>query len=160
MFLILPHCLSLTLCSPSLLLPGGSFLKNTQCFRLWQHFSVFCRNLLMNWHQPFVIFLTSFLIPAFIFLGGMHFFSLFLGMVTINSSNNHLVALTSAIAWFSKLCTAPTSSNISNITLFFWVTSMAFIEARSRGNLLSYLIHAESFSLRDSGEQFVIALDI
>ena len=53
-------------------------------------------------------------------------------------------------------------NNISNLTIFFQITSMASTirKARSTGDLLSYLTHAWSSSLRNVGESFVIALDI
>ena len=50
---------------------------------------------------------------------------------------------------FSKLCLTPTSSNISNVTIFFQITSMA-----------SYLTHTWSSSPRNFGESFVVTLDI
>ena len=49
---------------------------------------------------------------------------------------------------------------ISNLTVSFQITSMASVRQDLQGDLLSYLIHAWSSSLRNFGESFVIALDI
>ena len=57
---------------------------------------------------------------------------------------------------FSKLCLTSASSSVSNLTIFFQITS----KARSTGDLLFYLSHAWSSSLRNFGESFIIALDI
>ena len=50
-----------------------------------------------------------------------------------NPSNYRLIALTSAVARFSKLCLIPTSSNILNLTIFFPITSMASVRQDLQG---------------------------
>ena len=83
----------------------------------------------MNWCLSFVVFLTSFLIPSLILLlGSMDLFSLFLRRVI--APTPPIITLLLSL-WlllrFSKLCLTPTSSNISNLTIFSKITSMAFV---------------------------------
>ena len=116
----------------------------------------------MNWHLFFVVFFASSLFPVLILLlGSMHLFSLYLRRVTaLTPPTIALLLSLRLLPRFSKLCLIPTSSNILNLTIFFPITSMASRKARSTGNLLSYLTHTWSSSLRDFGESFVVALDI
>ena len=83
----------------------------------------------MNWRLFFVVFFASFLFLALILLlGCMHLFSLFLGKVTAPTPPTIALLLSLRLLLrFSKLCLTPTSSNISNITIFFQITSMASV---------------------------------
>ena len=120
------------------------------------------RNLLRSWSLFFVVYFASFLFPALIvLLGSMHLFSLYLRRVTAPTPPTIALLLSlRLLPRFSKLCLTPTSSNILNLTIFFLITSMAYRKARSTRDLLSYLTHTWSSSLRDFGESFVVALDI
>ena len=57
-----------------------------------------------------------------------------------NPSNYRPIALTSAVAKVSKLCLTPTSSNISNLTIFFQITSMASIRQDLQGIFFPILL--------------------
>ena len=111
----------------------------------------------MNWCLSFVVAFASFLFPAFVLLGSMHLFNLFLRRVTAPTPPTITLLLSlQLLLRSSKLYLTPTLSNISNLIIFFQITSMA----RSTGDLLSYLTHTWSSSLRNFGESFVVALDI
>ena len=115
----------------------------------------------MNWRLFSVIFFTSFLFLALILLlGSMHLFSLFLRRLTTPTPPTIALLLSlQLLLRFSKLCLIPTSSNISNLTIFFQIISMASIRQDLQGDLLSYLTHTWSSSLRNFTESFVIAPD-
>ena len=83
----------------------------------------------MNWRLFFVVFFASFLFLALILLlGSMHLFSLFLRRVTAPTPPTIALLLSLRLLLrFSKLCLTSTSSNISNLTIFFQITSMASI---------------------------------
>ena len=112
----------------------------------------------MNWHLSSVVFFASFLFLALILLlGSMHLFSLFLRRVTAPTPPTIALLLSLRLLLrFSKLCLTPTSSNISNLTDHQY----GLRKARSTGDLLSYLTHVWSSSLKNFGESFVVALDI
>ena len=116
----------------------------------------------MNLHLFFVVLFTSFLFPALILhLGSMYLFTLFLKRVTAPTPPSIALLLSlQLLLRFSKLCLTPTSSNISNLTIFFLITSMASVRQDLHGDLLSYLTHAWSSSLKNFGKSFVVALDI
>ena len=81
----------------------------------------------MNWRLFFVVIFTSFLFLALmLLLGSMHLLSLFLRKVTAPTPPTIALLLSLRLLLrFSKLCLTPTSSNISNLTIFFQITSMA-----------------------------------
>ena len=83
----------------------------------------------------FVVFLASFLFPALILLlGSMHLFSLFLRRVTAPTPPSiALLHSLQLLLRFSKLCLTPTSSSISNLTIFFQITSMASVRQDLQG---------------------------
>ena len=88
----------------------------------------------------------------------MRLFSLYLRRVTdLTRPTIALLLSLRLLPRFSKLCLIPTSSNILNLLSDH---QYGFRKARSTGDLLSYLTHTWSSSLRDFGESFVIALDI
>ena len=102
----------------------------------------FRRNLLMNWCLFFVVFFASFLFLSLIFLlGSMHLFNLFLRRVItpIPSSIAILLSL-QLLLRFSKLCLTLTSSNISNLTIFFQITSMASVRQNLQGIFFPILL--------------------
>ena len=83
----------------------------------------------MNWRLYFVVFFASFLFLALILLlGSMHLFSLFLRRVTAPTPPTIVLLLSLRLLLrFSKLCLTLTLSNISNLTIFFQITSMASV---------------------------------
>ena len=82
----------------------------------------------MNWCLFFVVFFASFLFPALILLfGSMHLFSLFLRRVTTPAIA--LLLSLRLLLRFLKLCLTPISSNISNLTFFFQITTMASVSS-------------------------------
>ena len=89
----------------------------------------------MNWRLFFVVFFASFLFLALILLlGSMHLFSLFLRRVTAPTPPTIALLLSLRLLLrFSKLCLTPTSSNISNLTIFFQITSMASVRQDLQG---------------------------
>ena len=89
----------------------------------------------MNWCLFFVVFLDSFLFPALILLlGGMHLFSLFIRRVTApNPPTITLLLSLRLLLRFLKLCLTLTSSNISNLTIFFQIPSMASVRQDLQG---------------------------
>ena len=122
----------------------------------------FWRNLLMNWHLYFVIFFISFLFLALILLlGSMHLLSLFLRKVTAPTPPTiRPIALTSAVAKvFESLLNSHFIKHLESNNLLS-NHQYGFRKARSTGDLLSYLTHAWSSSLRNFGEPFVVTLDI
>ena len=115
----------------------------------------------MNWCVSFVISFSSFLFPAFILLGSVLLFSLYLRRVTTPTPPNcHPIALTSAIAKVFK--TLLNSHFIKHLESNNHLSDhqYGFLKARSIGDFLSDLIHTRSSSLRNFGESFVIALGI
>ena len=96
-------------------------------------------SLLMNWHLSFVFFFTSWLFAALILpLGSMHMFSLYLRGVSAPTPPTIALLLSLwLLLRFLKLCLTPTSSNIWILTVFFQVTSMAFVRQHLYGDLLS-----------------------
>ena len=89
----------------------------------------------MNWRLFFVVFFASFLFLALILLlGSMHLFSLFLRRVTTPTPPTIALLLPlRLLPRFSKLCLTPTSSNISNLTIFFQITSMVSVRQEVLG---------------------------
>ena len=91
----------------------------------------------MNWRLSFVVFFASFLFLALI-----------------------LTALTSAVAKvFETLLNSHFIKHLESNNLLS-DHQYGFRKARSTGDLLSYLTHVWSPSLRNFGESFVVALDI
>ena len=80
-------------------------------------------------------FFASFLFLALILLlGSMHLFSLFLRRVTTPIPPTIALLLSLQLFLrFSKLCLTPTSSNISNPTILFQITSMASVRQDLQG---------------------------
>ena len=105
-------------------------------------FPEFWRNMLMNWRLYFAVFFTSFLLPALILLlGSMQWFSLFLRKVTAPTPPTiALLRSLRLLLRFSKLCLTPTSSNISNVTIFFQITSMASVRQDLQGIFFPILL--------------------
>ena len=102
--------------------------------------------------------LISCIYPSF---GSMHLFSLFLRRVTAPPPPTiTLLFSLQLLLRFSKLCLAPTSSNISNLTIFFPITSMAFVRQDLQGIFFSILLMPGHPSLRNFGESFKVTLDI
>ena len=115
----------------------------------------------MNWRLSFVVLFVPFLFPTLILLESMHLFSLFLRRVTAPTPPTIALLLSFRLLLrFPNLCLTPTSSNISNLTIFFHITNKGPRKVRSTRNLLSYLTHTWSSSLKNLGEPFVVALDI
>ena len=116
----------------------------------------------MNWRLFFVVFFTSFLFPALILLlGSMHLFSLILRRVTAPTPPTITLLLSLRLLLrFSKLCLTPTASNILKSSNLLSDHQYGFRKARPTGDLLSYLTHAWSSSLRNFGESFIATLDI
>ena len=76
-----------------------------------------------------------------------------------NPSNYHPIALTSAVAKvFETVLNSHLIKHLESNNLLSDY-QYGFCKARSTGDLLSYLTHAWSSSLRNFGESFVIALD-
>ena len=96
----------------------------------------------MNWCLFFVVFFASFLFPALILLlGSMHMFSLFLRRVTAPTPPTIALSLSLRLLLrFSKLCLIPTSSNISDLTIFFQITSMASLRQDLQGFFFPILL--------------------
>ena len=96
----------------------------------------------MNWRLSFVVFFASFLFLALILLlGSMHLFSLFLRRVTAPTPPTIALLLSLRLLLrFSKLCLTPTSSNISNLTIFFQITSMASVRQDLQGIFFPILL--------------------
>ena len=96
----------------------------------------------MNWRLFFVVFTASFLFLALILLLGiMHLFSLFLRRVTAPTPPTIALFLSLRLLLrFSKLCLTPTSSNISNLTIFFQITSMASVRQDIQGIFFPILL--------------------
>ena len=117
----------------------------------------------------FVVFFASFLFSALILLGSMHLFSLFLRRVAAPTPPTIALLLSLRLLLrFSKLCLTPTSSNISNLTIIFQITSMACVRQDQQGIfflcysclvILSKMDTSLS-SLRNFVESFIVALDI
>ena len=77
-----------------------------------------------------------------------------------NPSNYHPIAITSAVATvFETLLNSHFIKHLESNNLLS-DHQRGFRKARSTGDLLSYLTHAWSSSLRNFGESFVVALDI
>ena len=112
----------------------------------------------MNWHLFFVVFFASFLFPALILLlGSMFLFSLFLRTVTAPTPPT--IALTSAVAKvFETLLNSHFIKHLES-NKFLSEYQYGFHKAISTGDLLSYLTHAWSSSLRNFRESFVGTLD-
>ena len=83
----------------------------------------------MNWGLFFVVFFALSLFLALILLfGSMQLFNLFLRRVTAPTPPTIALLLSLRLLLrFSKLCLTPTSSNFSNLAIFFQITSMASI---------------------------------
>ena len=96
----------------------------------------------MNWCLFFAVFFASFLFLAFILLlGSMHLFSLFLRRVTAPTPPTITLLLSLRLLLrSSKLCLTPTSSNISNLTIFFQITSMASVRQDLLGTFFPILL--------------------
>ena len=96
----------------------------------------------MNWRLFLVVFFASFLFPALILLlGSMHLFSLFLRRVTSPTPPTIALLLSlQLLLRFSKLCLTPTSSNTSNLTIFFQITSMVSIRQDLQGIFFPILL--------------------
>ena len=96
----------------------------------------------MNWRLFFVIFFASFLFLALILLlGSMNLFSLFLRRVTAPTPPTIALLLSLRLLLrFLKLYLTPTSSNISNVTIFFQITSMASIRQDLQGIFFPILL--------------------
>ena len=101
----------------------------------------------MNWRLSFVVFFASFLFFALILLfGSMHLFNLFLRRVTAPTPPTITLLLSLwLLLRFSKLCLTPTSSNISNLTIFFQDSE---IPPLNSVNILGFQI-SSSLSWRD-----------
>ena len=85
-------------------------------------------------------FLEEFLIPALI-LESMHLFSLFLRRVTTPTCSAIALLLSLwLLLSFSKLCLTPTSSNTSNLTIFFQIASMASVRQDLQGIIFLILL--------------------
>ena len=114
----------------------------------------------MNWRLFFVVFFASFLFLALILLlGSMHLFSLFLRRVTAPTITL-LLSLNSAVAKvFETLLNSHFIKHLESNNLLS-DHQYGFRKARSTVDLLSYLTHVWSSSLRNFGESFVVALDI
>ena len=95
----------------------------------------------MNWHLFLVVFFASFLFLALILLfGSMHLFSLFLRRVTAPTPRNYRpIAFTSSVAKVFETCLIPTSSDISNLTIF-QITSMASVRQDLQGIFFPILL--------------------
>ena len=77
-----------------------------------------------------------------------------------NPSNYRPIALTSAVAKvFETLLNSHFIKHLESNNLLS-DHQYGFRKARSTGDLLSYLTHTWSSSLRDFGESFIVALDI
>ena len=122
----------------------------------------FWRNLLMNWRLSFVVFFASFLFHALILLlGSMHLSSLFLRRVTAPTPPTIALLLSLRLLLrFSKLCLTPTSSNISNLTTFFLITSMASVRQDLQGIFFPILLMSGHPLLRTSENHSSSGLDI
>ena len=89
----------------------------------------------------------------------MHLFSLYLRRVIALTPPT--IALTSAVAKvFETLLNSHFIKHLESNNLLLSDHQYGFRKARSTGDLLSYLTHTWSSSLRDFGESFVVALDI
>ena len=122
----------------------------------------FWRHLLKNWCLFFVVFFASFVFPALIpVLGSMHLFSLYLRRVTAPTPLNYRpVALTSVVAKvFETLLNSHFIKDLESNN-HFSDHQYGFRKAGSTGDLLFYLAHAWSSSLKNFRESSVVALDI
>ena len=115
----------------------------------------------MNWRLSFVVFFASFLFLALILLlGSMHLFSLFLRRVTAPTPPTIALLLSFRLLLrFSKLLNSHFIKHLESNNLLS-DHQYGFRKARSTGDLLSYLTHVWSSSLKNFGESFVVALDI
>ena len=106
-------------------------------------------------------FFASFLFPALtLLLGSMHLFSLYIRRVTAPTPPTIALLLTSAVAKvFETLLNSHFIKHLESNNLLS-DHQYGFRKARSTEDLLSYLTHAWSSSLRNFGESLVIALDI
>ena len=106
----------------------------------------------MNWRLSFVVFFASFLFLALILLlGSMHLFNLFLRRVTAPTPPTIALLLSlRLLPRFSKLYLTPTSSNISNLTTFFQITSMASVRQDLQGIFSPILLMSGHTLLRTS----------
>ena len=109
----------------------------------------------------FVVFFAAFLFPALILLlGSMHLFSLYLRRVTAPTPPTITLLLSlRLLPRFLKLLNSHFIKHLESNNLLS-DHQYGFRKARSTGDLLSYLTHTWSSSLRDFGESFVVALDI
>ena len=109
----------------------------------------------MNWRLSFVVFFASFSFHALILLlGSMHLFSLFLRRVTAPTPPTIALLLSLRLLLNSHFIKHLESNNLLSDHHY------GFRKARSTGDLLSYLTHVWSSSLKNFGESFVVALDI
>ena len=84
-------------------------------------------------------------------LGSMQLFSLFLRRVTAPTPPTIALLLSLRLLLrFSKLCLTPTSSNISNLTTFFQITSMASVRQDLQGIFSPILLMSGHPLLRTS----------
>ena len=112
----------------------------------------------MNWHLFFVVFFASFLFLALILLlGSMLLFSLFLRRVTAPTPPT--IALLLSLRLLLRFRNSHFIKHLESNNLLS-DHQFCFRKARSTGDLLSYLTHVWSSSLRNFGESFVVALDI
>ena len=74
----------------------------------------------MNWHLSTVVFFTSFSMLALIILLER--------MTTSTSPTVSFLLSLRVLLWFSKHILTPTLSNISILTIFFQITSMASVQ--------------------------------
>ena len=104
--------------------------------------SRFLKELVDELHLSFVVFFALFLFPAFVLLlGSMHLFSLFLRGVTTPTHQTIALSLSLRLLLrFLKLCLTPTSSNVSNLTIFFQITSMASVRQDLQGIFFPMLL--------------------
>ena len=110
-----------------------------------------------------VVFFASFLFPALILLlGSMHLFSLFLGRVTAPTPPTIAPVLSFRLLLrFSKLCLTPTSSNISNLTFLFQITSMVSVRQDLQGIFFPILLvpgHPPSGTLENHSASLLMFL--
>ena len=96
----------------------------------------------MNWRLFFVAFFASFLFPVLILLlGSMHLFSLFLRrVIALTPPTIALLLSLQLLLRLSKLYLTPISSNISNLTIFFQIISMASVRQDLQGIFFPILL--------------------
>ena len=145
---------SIIISAHSLSLLAALFFKGRQGLRPWWHSS----QILKEFADEVAPVLCH-LIPLILILCTSpsswkpctHLFTLFLRKVTAPTPPTIALLLSLRLLLrYSKLCLTPTSSDISNLTVSFR-SPVGFRKARSTGDLLSYLTHTWSSSLRNFG---------